>query len=172
MPWDFNVCDLGGQNLPLRYTLASEKLIIWKSPVWTFASKLSYSSFPCRVGAGREVCLKRLLLQEVPGFSLECLINKTSPKSLTFWWMNTPFWFLSSKWEKQQVTLMLAFWRLLKCCPAFKLNKSSSVAFYIFLCVYVHCTLAWHFVNKSYFLSNFVSDFKLKGREEYCTIRE
>lgn len=25
MPWDLYVCDLGGQNLPVRYTLASEK---------------------------------------------------------------------------------------------------------------------------------------------------
>lgn len=94
----FYVCDLGGQNLPLRYTLASEKLIIWKSPVWTFASKLShlFLFLPLLGGAGetrREVCLKRLHLQQVPGFRLGCLKKKTSPKSLTFWWKNTTFCF-------------------------------------------------------------------------------
>lgn len=142
-------------------------------PCWNFCQQILSSSSLLSLGGGREggglQGMKRLLLQEVPGFRLECLKNKTSPKSLTW---TQHFVCLSSKWEKQQVSFMLTSLRLLKCCHTFKLNKSGSVAFYILLCVYIHSTLAWHFRIKSYFLSYFFSNFKQKGRREYCTVRE
>lgn len=173
MPWDFYVCDLRGQNLPLRYTVASKKADNLEVPCWNFCQQTvsSYSLIPPGGGEGGDVVqgTKRLLLQDILGFRLECLKNKASPKSLTW---TQHFVLLSSKWEKQQVSLMLTSLRLLKCCHSFKLNKSGSVAFYIPLCVYVHSTLAWHFMIKSYFLSYFVSDFKPKGRGEHCTIKE
>lgn len=121
---------------------------IWES--WSSGSPLFellpanylifFSSFPWGV--------EWLLLKEIPDFRLECLKNETSPKSLTW---TQHFGFLSSKWKKQQVSLMLTSLRLLECCLAFKLNKSDSVAFYILSCVYIHWALAWHFVSKSNF---------------------
>lgn len=48
MPWDFYVCDLRGQNLPLRYTVASKKADNLEVPCWNFCQQTvsSYSLIP------------------------------------------------------------------------------------------------------------------------------
>lgn len=43
---------------------------------------------------------EKMIFQEIPGFRLECLKSRTSPKSLTFWWMNMAFCFSVFKMRK------------------------------------------------------------------------